>query len=182
MNQNDYFSLKIEIGEEIFVSYGNHSNDFLLVECAKQSITCMFLISYIFTNLTFQDGFILEENRWDSLPIDDLVLHHLIYKPARKQLENAGYLGSQHILPFIQIMPDSDIASGIIPSVVKASAIGPKQQSGRKLLESQSGRSSQKVAMGPTWAMKEEQTRTLSLTSWTYTIRKQRMRCVAWKR
>ncbi|MCJ1427429.1 hypothetical protein MMC29_005332 [Sticta canariensis] len=60
-----------ETGEEIFVSYGNHSNDFLLVEY----------------------GFILEENKWDFLPIDDLVLHHSIYDSARKRLENAGYLG-----------------------------------------------------------------------------------------
>ncbi|MCJ1469926.1 hypothetical protein MMC07_008570 [Pseudocyphellaria aurata] len=79
-----------ETGEEIFVSYGNHSNDFLLVECAKRTYPN---VVYIFTNSILQDGFVLEENKWDYLPIDDLVLHKWIYEPARKRLESAGYLG-----------------------------------------------------------------------------------------
>lgn len=125
MSRSDISSLKLEIGEEILVSYGNHSNDFLLVECAKQSQP-MHSISYTYTNSTLQDGFILEENKWDFLPIDDLVLHHWIYKPTRERLENAGYLGSHHTLTLLQVNSDSDIASEIMPSIEKVSATGPR--------------------------------------------------------
>ncbi|KAL8743894.1 MAG: hypothetical protein Q9190_003796 [Brigantiaea leucoxantha] len=55
--------------EEMFVSYGNHSNDFLLVEY----------------------GFILDRNKWDHLPIDDLVLAAISDK-SKERLENAGYM------------------------------------------------------------------------------------------
>ena len=60
-----------EAGEEIFTSYGGHNNDFLLTEY----------------------GFILDENKWDSLLLDDLILPHLNTK-SRKRLSEAGYLGS----------------------------------------------------------------------------------------
>lgn len=38
------------------------------------------------------DGFILDENRWDSLPLDDLLLPQ-IHKQAQGRLGRAGYLG-----------------------------------------------------------------------------------------
>ena len=43
---------QIEKGEEIYISYGNHSNDFLLAEY----------------------GFILDENKWDEISLDELIL------------------------------------------------------------------------------------------------------------
>ncbi|SLM38471.1 SET domain [Lasallia pustulata] len=60
-----------EAGEEIYVSYGNHSNDFLLTEY----------------------GFILDENRWDSLPLDGPLLRQ-IHKSTQGRLNRAGYLGN----------------------------------------------------------------------------------------
>ena len=60
-----------EPGEEIFTSYGGHSNDFLMMEY----------------------GFVLDENKWDSLLLDDLILPHLNTKTIRDRLLDAGYLG-----------------------------------------------------------------------------------------
>ena len=41
-----------------------------------------------------QDGFILDQNKWDSLPLDDLLLPILLrHKPRRDKLESEGYLG-----------------------------------------------------------------------------------------
>ncbi|KAI9879918.1 MAG: hypothetical protein M1830_006585 [Pleopsidium flavum] len=61
-----------EPGEEIYVSYGTHNNDFLLTEY----------------------GFILPTNKWDSLLLDDLMLNHPTTWQQKKQLERAGYLGN----------------------------------------------------------------------------------------
>ena len=44
-----------EVGQELLTSYGNHSNDFLLVEY----------------------GFILSSNRWDEVRLDDMLLPQL---------------------------------------------------------------------------------------------------------
>lgn len=60
-----------EIGDEVFVSYGRHSNDFLLVEY----------------------GFILDNNRWDSTSVDHLLMNHLHNTAVEEQLRKAGYLG-----------------------------------------------------------------------------------------
>lgn len=66
-------------GEEIYVSYGNHSNDFLLAEY----------------------GFVMEDNRWDKVCLEDVILPKL--NAAQKaQLESKGCLG-----PFT-ITSDSD--------------------------------------------------------------------------
>lgn len=43
---------KIRKGDEIYISYGNHSNDFLLAEY----------------------GFVLDDNRWDEVPLDNVLL------------------------------------------------------------------------------------------------------------
>ena len=57
-------------GDEVCISYGRHSNDFLLAEY----------------------GFIMADNAWDEVCLDDAILPRL--KPAqRRLLEDAGYLG-----------------------------------------------------------------------------------------
>ncbi|KAI5801440.1 hypothetical protein DFH27DRAFT_58423 [Peziza echinospora] len=57
-------------GEQIFVSYGPHNNDFLLCEY----------------------GFILDNNRWDEVNIDNYILPRL--KPAHQNyLKGEGFLG-----------------------------------------------------------------------------------------
>jgi len=46
----------------------------------------------ILTYTPMKDGFILETNKWDSLPIDDLLLP-AIKAPLKHRLETEGYLG-----------------------------------------------------------------------------------------
>jgi hypothetical protein len=58
-------------GEEIFISYGSHSNDFLLAEY----------------------GFILMENQWDKVSLDDVILPKL-NETQKAQLEERGLLSS----------------------------------------------------------------------------------------
>jgi len=60
----------IEKGEEIYISYGCHSNDFLLAEY----------------------GFILDENRWDEVSLDPFILP-LLSEKQKEELEEAGFLG-----------------------------------------------------------------------------------------
>jgi hypothetical protein len=62
---------QIEKGEELYISYGNHSNDFLLAEY----------------------GFILDENKWDEISLDELILP-LFSKEQKHQLKEAGFLGN----------------------------------------------------------------------------------------
>ncbi|KAI9742547.1 MAG: hypothetical protein M1818_003687 [Claussenomyces sp. TS43310] len=62
---------RVDKGEEIFISYGNHSNDFLLAEY----------------------GFILDENKWDQISLDEVVLP--FFSPHQTQtLKEAGFLGN----------------------------------------------------------------------------------------
>jgi len=60
----------IEMEEEIYISYGNHTNDFLLVEY----------------------GFILSENKWDEVSLDNILLP-LFSEDQKKNLEDEGFLG-----------------------------------------------------------------------------------------
>lgn len=61
---------KYRAGEEVCTSYGDHSNDFLLAEY----------------------GFVLEQNRWDEVCLDDAILPSL--SPGQTAvLETGGYLG-----------------------------------------------------------------------------------------
>ena len=60
----------IDKGEEICISYGNHSNDFLLVEY----------------------GFTLMENRWDEVRLDDILLP-LFSEDQKQKLEEENFLG-----------------------------------------------------------------------------------------
>ena len=57
-------------GQEIYVSYGKHSNDFLLAEY----------------------GFLLAENRWDEVCLDDVILPKMDMTQMA-QLEERGFLG-----------------------------------------------------------------------------------------
>ncbi|KAH7176339.1 hypothetical protein EDB81DRAFT_864021 [Dactylonectria macrodidyma] len=57
-------------GEEVYVSYGPHSNDFLLTEY----------------------GFILDINRWDEIHLDEVILPRL-NKTQRADLKSVDFLG-----------------------------------------------------------------------------------------
>lgn len=59
-----------EKDEEVYISYGNHSNDFLLAEY----------------------GFILSRNKWDEVLLDQIVLAELSAR-QQDQLEEVGFLG-----------------------------------------------------------------------------------------
>ena len=58
-------------GEEVYISYGAHSNDFLLVEY----------------------GFVLERNRWDEVELDEVLLPELTER-QKGLLEEKGFLGN----------------------------------------------------------------------------------------
>lgn len=57
-------------GEEVYISYGDHSNDFLLAEY----------------------GFILAENKWDSVCLDEFILP-LFSESQKQELKDAGFFG-----------------------------------------------------------------------------------------
>ncbi len=59
-----------ERDDEIYISYGSHSNDFLLAEY----------------------GFILPGNKWDEIQLDHILLAELSTR-QRYQLEELGFLG-----------------------------------------------------------------------------------------
>ena len=61
---------RIKKGEEVYLSYGNHSNDFLLAEY----------------------GFILEDNQWDEIALDERILP-LFSAQQKEELRIAGFLG-----------------------------------------------------------------------------------------
>ena len=61
---------QIEKGEEICVSYGHHSNDFLLTEY----------------------GFILDNNKWDEISLDDALLP-FFSEEQKHELKAAGFFG-----------------------------------------------------------------------------------------
>ncbi|RDW63823.1 SET protein [Coleophoma crateriformis] len=60
----------IEKGAEVHISYGSHSNDFLLAEY----------------------GFILEENKWDHVKLDEYIIP-MLSTAQKEDLEEKGFLG-----------------------------------------------------------------------------------------
>lgn len=81
-------SVPIKKGQEIYISYGNHSNDFLLAEY----------------------GFILPDsnNAWDEIPLDACILP--LFSTAQKSaLDAAGFLG-KYTLDAFQICYRTQIA------------------------------------------------------------------------
>lgn len=63
-------------GEEVFISYGNHSNDFLLAE-----------YGFILPGAGEQGG-----NEWDEVLLDDYILP-LLSAEKKEMLKSAGFLG-----------------------------------------------------------------------------------------
>lgn len=63
-----------EEGEEVYICYGRHGNDFLLAEY----------------------GFILHVNQWDEVGLDDIILPELSKKQTQ-ELEDAGFLGNYRL-------------------------------------------------------------------------------------
>lgn len=61
-----------EKGDEVHISYGSHSNDFLLVEY----------------------GFVLARNHWDEVRLDDDVILPALTRRQREELEDVGFLGN----------------------------------------------------------------------------------------
>ncbi|CAJ2504544.1 Uu.00g119380.m01.CDS01 [Anthostomella pinea] len=57
-------------GDEVKICYGRHSGDFLLVEY----------------------GFVMDDNRWDEVVLDDVVLPRLSWR-QKQRLEEVGFLG-----------------------------------------------------------------------------------------
>ncbi|KAI1398597.1 SET domain-containing protein [Hypoxylon fuscum] len=71
-NNGFYFKARQEYkkGDEVKICYGRHSGDFLLVEY----------------------GFVMDENKWDEVLLDEVLLPKLDAKQKEK-LEEVGYLG-----------------------------------------------------------------------------------------
>lgn len=65
-----------EAGEEVYISYGEHSNDYLLAEY----------------------GFVLDDNAWDRICLNDVVLPKLS-EAQQKALEESDLLGEYTIQP-----------------------------------------------------------------------------------
>ncbi|OAL36732.1 hypothetical protein AYO20_04064 [Fonsecaea nubica] len=75
----------VEQGEELYISYGSHPNDFLLVEY----------------------GFMLQANKWDEVSLDTVILP-LFSEKQKTRLEEAGYLGNYVLDP--SSMQDDEVA------------------------------------------------------------------------
>ncbi|KAK4162486.1 hypothetical protein QBC43DRAFT_321489 [Cladorrhinum sp. PSN259] len=60
-----------EEGEEVYICYGKHSNDLLLVEY----------------------GFVLDENRWDEVVLDEVVVQEMTER-QKELLDERGFLGN----------------------------------------------------------------------------------------
>jgi hypothetical protein len=75
-DHDDSFSFRTtrayDKGDEVHISYGSHTNDFLLVEY----------------------GFILAENHWDEARLDEDVIMPALSRRQKEELEDVGFLGN----------------------------------------------------------------------------------------
>ncbi|KAE9372392.1 SET domain-containing protein [Stipitochalara longipes BDJ] len=91
--------VKIKKGEEVYISYGNHSNDFLLTEY----------------------GFILSEegggNQWDEVPLDAYIVP-LFSAKQKERLEERGFFG-KYVLDRTDVCYRTQVALRILVLPVK---------------------------------------------------------------
>ena len=73
--------------------------------------------------LRTSDGFMLSSNKWDSLPLDDLLFLSM-KTGVQKRLCTAGYLGCSDHTPFVKY--SINIFKGIIRSTTRVFATGRK--------------------------------------------------------
>jgi len=78
-------------GDQVFVSYGPHNNDFLLCEC---KILCAPLVHNSNRNRT--DGFIFDNNKYDDVKIDSFILPRL-NQVQKSHLEGRDFLGDYNL-------------------------------------------------------------------------------------
>lgn len=82
--------LYVEKGEEIYMSYGPHPNDFLFVECALRG--CGWFHQNIHTNQTPPtDGFYLDVNESDALFLDDIIFKDLTFAEIEELIQQRYY-------------------------------------------------------------------------------------------
>ncbi|KAK8065441.1 hypothetical protein PG997_012188 [Apiospora hydei] len=101
-----------EAGEEVFASYGDHSNDFLLGEY----------------------GFVMDENKWDFVCLDEVILPRLT-RAQKRELEASGHAGpymlaadsgpSRHLVAVLQkLAPSGENSPGSYDDTDKSLELG----------------------------------------------------------
>lgn len=66
----------VDKGEEVYMSYGSHPNDFLFAECRWDLYSLCLIYSGALSNTTI-DGFFLDENDCEALYLDDIIFQDL---------------------------------------------------------------------------------------------------------
>lgn len=75
----------VEKGEEVYMSYGSHPNDFLFAECEWD-------LCLRYRSNTTEDGFFLDENDCETLYLDDIIFRDL--SPSQQdELYHQQYYG-----------------------------------------------------------------------------------------
>lgn len=77
-----------EEGEEVFMSYGKHPNDFLLTECEANTTHIM-----TESHECLADGFFLHVNGDDSIYLDDIVFREIPSPLKQEELWMNQYYG-----------------------------------------------------------------------------------------
>jgi hypothetical protein len=86
MKSRSDITLYTEKGEELFMSYGSHPNDFLLVECEHRCLPCFDAIL-----TSYEDGFFLDVNESDAIYLDDIVYTELTAAHKKELLSRQLY-------------------------------------------------------------------------------------------